>query len=350
MALSDIMRGAEQALNKTAVKIASKRGWVPAISGYTGYGSQHSIRIYGRILAVDPNDSLPLAVDNPDDKSAQRGWRQFLTVQLPDHPFTVTVGDKHIHAHTDDNGYIDISMDNPGLEPGWHKARLSTAGAEDAVADIMIVDSERPVGIISDIDDTILVTWLPRALVAAWNSWIKKTNTRTPVDGMAAFFARLRQAHPDAPIFYLSTGAWNTYRTLKRFMRRHGFPEGPMLLTDWGPTETGLFRNGMEHKKVQLRNLIIDYPHMTWILIGDDGQHDPLIFSEVIKEHPTQIKMVAVRTLSPREHVLSHGTLAPLAEVAKNARATVPIIHGQNGHVLIEEFAAKPFGAKPFEA
>ena len=89
---------------------------------------------------------------------------------------------------------------------------------------------------------------------------------------------------------------------------------------------------------------------MPWILIGDAGQHDPLIFSEVIKEHPTQIKMVAVRTLSPREHVVSHGTLAPLAEVAKSARATVPIIHGQNGHVLIEEFAAKPFGAKPFEA
>ena len=100
MALSDIVRSAEQALNKTAVKIASKRGWVPAISGYTGYGSQHSIRIYGRILAVDPDDPLPLAVGNPDDKSAQRGWRQFLTVQLTDHPFTVTVGDKHIHAHT----------------------------------------------------------------------------------------------------------------------------------------------------------------------------------------------------------------------------------------------------------
>src|SRR5699024_4622222 len=131
MALSDIVRSAEQALNKTAVKIASKRGWVPAISGYTGYGSQHSIRIYGRILAVDHKHSLLISVYNLDDKSAQCGYRQFLIVQLTDHPFSVTVGDKHIHAHTDDNGYIDISMDIPGLQPGWNKARLSTAGAED---------------------------------------------------------------------------------------------------------------------------------------------------------------------------------------------------------------------------
>src|SRR5699024_9693005 len=164
--------------------------WVPAISGYTGYGSQHSIRIYGRILAVDPNDPLPLAVDNPDDKSAQRGWRQFLTVQLTDHHYTVTVGDKHIHAHTDDNGNIDISMDNPGLEPSWHKARLSTAGAEEAVADIMIVDSEHPVGIISDIDDTILVPWLRAPWLEGGICGFRRTRRARPAAAWAASFGR----------------------------------------------------------------------------------------------------------------------------------------------------------------
>lgn len=343
MAFSDIVRKTEQSINKTAVKFASKRGWVPAISGYTGYGSKNSIRIFGRVLAVDP-ESPPAKQPgaHPDDRPQQRGWRQFLTVQLTDFPFTVTIGDKEVHAQTDANGYIDISMDNPGLEPGWHTAKISIESAQDATADVMVVDSDRPVGIISDIDDTILVTWLPRAMVAAWNSWVKRTNTRMPVDGMAAFFRRIQEAHPEAPVFYLSTGAWNTYRTLNRFVRQHGFPRGPMLLTDWGPTDTGLFRSGMEHKKVQLRNLIIDYPNMTWILVGDDGQHDPLIFSEVVKEHPTQIKMVAVRTLTPREHVLSHGTVAPLAEVAKSARAAVPFIHGESGHELIEEFDKHP--------
>jgi len=338
MALSDIVRKVETTFNKASVKYVTKRGWVPAVSGYTGYGSRESIRIFGRVLAVEPDS--PAAVNpgaHPDDLGEQRGWRQFITVQLGDFPFTVRIGDKEVHAHTDDNGYIDIAIDNPGLGPGWHTATISITGTPDADTEVMIVDSSQEVGIISDIDDTILVTWLPRALVAAWNSWIKRTNTRMPVDGMAEFFQRLQTSYPKAPVFYLSTGAWNTYRTLNKFTRQHGFPRGPMLLTDWGPTETGLFRSGMEHKKVQLRNLIIDYPHMTWILVGDDGQHDPLIFSEVVKEHPTQIKMVAVRTLTPREHVLSHGTVAPLAEVANNARATVPFIHGPNGHELIRE-------------
>ena len=94
---------------------------------------------------------------------------------------------------------------------------------KNALADVMIVDSAQEVGIISDIDDTILVTWLPRAMVAAWNSWVKRTDTRKPVEGMDAFFNRLHKTFPDAPVFYLSTGAWNTYRTLNKFTRRHSF-------------------------------------------------------------------------------------------------------------------------------
>src|SRR5699024_11118597 len=118
---------------------------------------------------------------------------------------------------------------------------------------------------------------------------------------------------------------------------------------DCGPSDSELFRNYREHKMAQLRELISDYTRLMSILICEDFQHDPLMCSEGIKYHPTQLINVQGRTLSPRVQGVSHGTLAPLSEVAKNARATVPIIHGQNGHVLIEEFEAKPFGAKPFE-
>jgi phosphatidate phosphatase APP1 len=55
--------------------------------------------------------------------------------------------------------------------------------------------------------------------------------------------------HPGAPIIFVSTGAWNTAPTLTRFLKRNGFPIGPLLLTDWGPTNTGWFRSGQDHKR-----------------------------------------------------------------------------------------------------
>ena len=205
---------------------------------------------------------------------------------------------------------------------------------------LLIVDPAAKIGIVSDIDDTVLVTWLPRALTAAWNSWAKRPSKRQAVPGMAEFYAQLQQRFPQAPVFYLSTGAWNTFGSLKKFLSHHGFPAGPMLLTDWGPTETGLFRSGQEHKRVQLRNLLIAYPDMQWILIGDDGQHDPLTYGDVANEHPDRIHSVLIRNLSPQEQLLSHGSLSPLADANEEGHFSIPLIQGANGTAIAAAFNA----------
>src|SRR5699024_12159267 len=80
-------------------------------------------------------------------------------------------------------------------------------------------------------------------------------------------------------IFYVSTGPWNVAQTLTRFMTRNLFPLGPMLLTSWGPTENRWFRSGMAHKGNALNRLAADFPQITWTLVGDDGQHDPELYT-----------------------------------------------------------------------
>src|SRR5665648_1941 len=64
------------------------------------------------------------------------------------------------------------------------------------------------VALVSDIDDTVMVTALPRPLPAAWNSLVLHENARMVVPGMADLYRRWRGAHPKAPTFYLSTGAF----------------------------------------------------------------------------------------------------------------------------------------------
>ncbi len=296
------------------------------------------MRVLGRVLMTNPASE--------SDSLQARGWRQFLTIQVGDLPLVISFGGPdgpRFETVTDGNGYVDVLIDDHGLPPGWHEVTISGEGVVSASAEVLIVDSSARFGVISDIDDTVLVTWLPRALVAAWNSWIRHTNTRKPVPGMADFYAEILRDHPNAPVFYLSTGAWNTFDALKAFLSSHGFPEGPMLLTDWGPTQTGLFRSGQEHKKVQLRNLIIEYPEMRWLLIGDDGQHDPLIYGEAANEHPDRIAGLAIRRLSSGEHVLSHGTTGALVE----ARRTGDAIFGRDGYELLRAYRSSPFGSRP---
>ena len=348
MAISDIARKGENWANRATLKRAIRRGWTPEVTGFSGYGSQRRVRVLARVLMTNPDvPQDPLEGSEEGQMSlgeqAQRGWRQFFTIQVPNHPVRVLVGDKTVETTTDGNGYLDLLVEDHGLDAGWHEVSVEAEGATPTSARVLIVDQSARLGLISDIDDTIMVTWLPRALLAAWNSWIRHTDTRKPVPGMGEFYAELLRSDPNAPVFYLSTGAWNTFETLSAFLKRYNLPDGPMLLTDWGPTPTGMFRSGQEHKKVQLRNLIIDYPDIKWILVGDDGQHDPLIYGEAVAEHPDRIAGVAIRELSPGEHVLSHGTTGALTTITTNGGQGVPAVHGSDGHELLRNYRTQPF-------
>ncbi|WP_257161659.1 App1 family protein [Corynebacterium cystitidis] len=330
MGLSDIVRAAERHINRRGVRRKSEHGWVPEVTGFTGYGSTRRAHVLGRVV---------MGGQQEPDLEVVRGYRQFFTTQVPHIGVTVRLGEQEVRSETNDNGYIDVLIADHGLDPGWHKAEITVDGGTTANAPVQIVSKEARIGLVSDIDDTVMVTMLPRAVLAAWNSWVKKTNTRQPVEGMDAFYAELLADDPHAPVFYLSTGAWNTYETLVHFIKKHDLPEGPLLLTDWGPTPTGLFRSGKEHKKVQLRNLFIEFPEINWILVGDDGQHDPLIYGDAIFEHPDRVKQVAIRKLSAQEHVLSHGTTTALSQPAHYP--DTPTVYGHDGYELLRKWRAQ---------
>ncbi|GAB3942908.1 App1 family protein [Corynebacterium tapiri] len=343
MGLSDIVRTAEQKINEFGVRRTQNQGWVPTIHPYRGYGTQQRIHVIGRVLMEDPDFEQKASKRTVALEEAQRGYRQFFTVQVGDVPVRVHIGDSVVETFTNDNGYFDVTVDNHGLEPGWNTVTVCAEGAEDAEAEVLVTSDDVKIGLVSDVDDTVLVTNLPRAMHAAYNSWVKRTDKRQPVKGMSRFYKKLLEDHPDAPVFYLSTGAWNTYDTLVRFLEEEDLPKGPLLLTDWGPTPTGLFRNGTEHKKVQLRNLIIDYPDICWILVGDNGQHDPLTYGNLVAEHATKVCGVAIRELTPAEHVLSHGTTTSLTGPARTSRAGVPTISAPDGDALLAEYEQNPF-------
>lgn len=283
------------------------RGWVPVVFAYTGYGAPGWARVMCRVL---------IGRRGPDDAelSMRRGWRSFVTIPATETQVAVRVGDKEHVLTTDRSGYLDARIESD-LPIGWGEAHfrvIGEPGCEQVRAPIRVIDPTTKLGIVSDVDDTVMVTTLPRAMLAAWNTFVLNENARRQVTGMSVMYERLSQEYPDAPFIYLSTGAWNVAPTLRRFLSRNLYPRGPLLLTDWGPTTTGWFRSGQLHKRRSLRRLFEEFPDVRWLLIGDDGQHDPDIYSVAAREYPGHVAAVAIRTLSPTEQVLASGLPVPL--------------------------------------
>jgi len=254
-------------------------------------------------------------------------------VPVGDVPVVIEIGGERIEVLADRGGVVDTRVP-VALSPGWHQATLRTEGAEPVEAPIWIVGTDVEFGLISDVDDTVMVTALPRPLVAAWNTFVLDEHARIPTPGMAVLYERLVRAHPGAAVIYLSTGAWNVAPTLTRFLSRNLYPAGPLLLTDWGPTHDRLFRSGRAHKEENLRRLAEEFPHVRWLLIGDDGQHDEELYARFAAEHPERVAAVAIRRLSTGEAVLAGGRTK-----AEQHGVDVPWVSASDGATLADQLA-----------
>ncbi|GGC84355.1 hypothetical protein GCM10011512_08970 [Tersicoccus solisilvae] len=310
---------------------ARRRNFTPTVVPSTGYGTTSWIRVLGR--AVMTRERL-LDRFTGEDVLSVRGWRSFLSIPIADAVVTVRIGDTEVEVTADHGGVIDVAVD-VDLPPGWHEIGLSTEGSTPQTAQVHVVADEQQIGVVSDIDDTVMVTALPRPMLAAWNTFVLDEHARTPTPGMAVLYERLHRQYAGAAFLYLSTGAWNVAPTLRRFLSRNLYPDGPLLLTDWGPTHERWFRSGQQHKVNSLRRLAEEFPHVKWILIGDDGQHDPAIYGEFARRYPQNVAAVCIRELSASEAVLAGG----LAREPQPMANGVQWLTGPDGRGLAAQLA-----------
>jgi phosphatidate phosphatase APP1 len=279
---------------------ARSNGFVPLVIPYTSYGGAGWIRVLGRVMLNRGTHRLT------GEPMGARGWRSFTSVPVQGARVRVEVEGGTHEVTADRSGLVDAVV-RVDLEPGWHRLTYSVEDSAPTHGRVFVVDPRARFGLVSDIDDTVMVTALPRPLLAAWHTFVVNEHARTTTPGMPVLYERLTEGHPGSPVVYLSTGAWNVAPTLTRFLSRNLYPAGALLLTDWGPTPDAWFRDGTKHKRDALARLAREFPDMRWLLVGDDGQHDPETYGRFCEEHPDQVVAVCIRQLTPGEAVLAGG-------------------------------------------
>ena len=320
-----------------------RRGWGTRVLTFTGYGSVERVRVLGRVLmtrrpyAPAGADARATWLELRTADNERRGWRFFFATPASGEPVTVTIGEREFRTRVDRSGLLDLTITGHGLEPGWHDLHISSPRAADTTAAVFVVDPDQTFGIISDIDDTIITTTMPRPMIAAYNTFFRHEGTRRAVPGMATMYRELMAEHPGAPIVYVSTGAWNAVPPLTRFLRRAGYPLGPMLMTDWGPTNTGWFRSGRDHKRACLHRLARELPEVRWVLVGDDGQHDPSLYGEFAEQRPDRVRAIGIRVLTATEQLLSHFTPIATDDYEQHVGVELPVCRAADGYTMFEQ-------------
>jgi phosphatidate phosphatase APP1 len=298
---------------------------------FVGYGTPGRVRARGRVVlgrSAAAAAHLAAGGGRQPRRSASRQERwatfrqsvaPFLSVELPRCSVTVQGPVGVATGRADRQGYLDLAVDAAGLAPGWHRLTVTVSWrgrSTEAALPVLVVDPEATLALVSDVDDTVIKTGISRGLEVLRLTLLTEVTARTPLPGAAELYRLLtvsRGGRP-VPVFYLSTSPWNLHEVLTRFLVLRGFPDGPLLLTDWGPSRTSLFRAPTEeHKLTLIRALLAEHPALRVILIGDTGQLDPEIYATIAQEAPERVRAIYVR----RTAGMSHRRAAELRELAR---------------------------------
>ena len=143
-------------------------------------------------------------------------------------------------------------------------------------------------GVISDIDDTILETGVQRVGHMIRQTFTGSALTRTAFPGAPDLYRDL--AAEANPVFYVSSSPWNLHAFLVAFLRHRGFPMGSVLLRDLLGASAG-----REQKTGRIREVLDLHPQLQFVLVGDSGEKDPEIYSDIVRAYPGRILAVYIR-------------------------------------------------------
>jgi phosphatidate phosphatase APP1 len=215
---------------------------------------------------------------------------------------SVNVGPLQWHTRADDHGYWELQANQAitTLSTGWHDITSHPAGS--GPAGLLVHDARNTLGLISDIDDTVLVSQVNDTKRLLRNSLTLSPESRQPVAGMAALYRAWAQKNPNpaaTPVFYVSASPRQLSDGVRRFLQHNGFPRGAVQLKEVSSTSTDPLLDQQAYKVQRISAILKAFPGVRFVLMGDDGERDPESYAQLKTLFPDQIAGVWIRRVHP---------------------------------------------------
>lgn len=316
-------------------------GWIrlthrPVVKVYHGYGGSGQLVVFGHVLAISPL---------PRKKYHRNIWtntlaliRLFMVKPLPSARVELRFKELMLQNTAEKDGFFRFQWRPDTMPaPGWHEVEVHLAegvvkkyyGHVQGKGEIYVPYSKQ-YAIISDIDDTFLISHSSNFRKRMYVLLTENAYSRKPFEGVVKHYQALGFAGTTAqepnPFFYVSSSEWNLYDYIRDFSHKNELPRGVFLLSQLKTfselTKTG--QNRHTTKFARIVRILDSYPQQDFILLGDDSQHDPMIYASVVEHFRDQIRAVYLRNVFEKNLVKVKECIHKMEE------AGIPVCHFKN--------------------
>lgn len=278
---------------------------------YRGYASDKLLVVFGHVFKKSP---VPLS-EKTKFKHAYSVFRTFRRKTISNADVYLHFNNKKIHTKTLKDGYFRFSIPlkdtfQNNSESGWNKIEVELNHEGKSVK--RMAEILRPfdgkLAFISDIDDTFLISHTNNLFKKLYVLLWRNVNDRKVFEDVTAHYQQLSKSGQERgetnAFFYVSSSEWNLYNFIEQFTKIHNLPKAVIKLKS---IKTSLLdflftgRGSHHHKFDKIKEIIEFYPHLCFVLMGDDSQADPLIYEQICKTFPQNIKAIYIRQTEKKQ-------------------------------------------------
>lgn len=284
----------------------------PVIKVYNGYGSPEKIIVFGHVLKLSPMLR----------KTYRQNWiinifsmlRLFMVEPYKCAKLSMEWGSILLHAQTEDDGFFKFEW-SPVTppNPGWHSITINLEEDRHRAQKIygtgqVNIPFHSTYAFVSDIDDTFLISHSSRLRKRLYVLLTKNARSRKPFAGVVNHYqllaATAQKENVTNPFFYVSSSEWNLFDFIIEFSRKNGLPKGVYLLSELKKFRE-VWRTGQNKhatKFMRIVRIVEAYPHLRFVLFGDDSQEDPNIYLALADHFGDKIFAVYIRSVHKNKY------------------------------------------------
>ncbi len=283
----------------------------PILKLYRGYANEQELIVMGHVFK--PTKKKDYDFRKKSFKNATSVISLFRIKTQSNADVYLEYKNSKIHTKTLLDGYFKFCVPLEESEKyGWIDYTVNIVFENKTITskESYIRPKKENLGIISDIDDTFLISYSLNPFKKLYFLLFRNINARKVFEDVVTHYQSLsssgrnNEAEQNA-FFYVSSSEWNLYRFIVKFTEIHQMPKAVLLLkniktslTDFLWTARG---GGHNHKFEKIKHILEFYPNLKYVLLGDDSQQDPFLYETICKIFPLNIIAVYIRKTGKQE-------------------------------------------------
>lgn len=182
-----------------------------------------------------------------------------------------------------------------------------------------------------DADGVLSLGTLHREIARLRSVRRRSAGDRRTLMGMAHLVRALVADRPGTPVYYLTGLPMGFARPVTAMLRHDGYPSGTALMASGTLRPWALLGRRGVFKRAVLDRLLEIRPELRWVLVGDDADEDPPLFTELATRAPGRVAAIGLRRvrLPNRDLPAAVGAVPVLA--APNAEELLPLLRASVG-------------------